>query len=188
MKHLATWSTKMSSRNHWTFSTPPKSPQSFNFPTKLRQECQCLHIMINIIVNGSKFDPHLHKWHHIFIQIGINGFRSWEKFKGSWKADLTIATDIKQAWHGPISSSRIHFRGHGIIVFHLCWGRMFGQSSLHENAIFSVCARMGNAAYIIFIMWNSISGLDSCYHFRLNISCGVAVTVRSHQKKYQVTF
>ena len=44
-----------------------------------------------------------------------------------------------------------------------------------------VCARMCNAAYIIFIMWNSISGLDTCYHFRLNISCGVAVTVRCHQ-------
>ena len=27
------------------------------------------------------------------------------------------------------------------------------QSSLHENVIFSVCARMGNAEYI---MWNSI--------------------------------
>ena len=45
---------------------------------------------------------------------------------------------------------------------------------------------MGNAAYIIFIMWNSISGLDAWYHFRFNISCGVAVTVRSHQKKNQV--
>ena len=57
------------------------------------------------------------------------------------------------------------------------------QSSLHENIVFSVCARMDNTAYIIFIMWNSISGLDTCYHFRLNISCGVAVMVRGHQKK-----
>ena len=55
-------------------------------------------------------------------------------------------------------------------------------SSMHENVVFSVCARMCNAAYGIFIMWNSISGLDACYHFRLNISRGVAVTVRSHQK------
>ena len=62
------------------------------------------------------------------------------------------------------------------------------QLSLHENVVFSVCARMYNAAYEIFIMWNSISGLDACYHFRLNISCGVAVTVRSHKRKYQVTF
>ena len=62
------------------------------------------------------------------------------------------------------------------------------QSSLHENVVFSVSARMCNAAHVIFIMWNSISGLDTCYHFRLNISCGVAVTVRSHQKKYQLTF
>ena len=52
------------------------------------------------------------------------------------------------------------------------------QSPLHEN----VCARIGNAAYIIFIMWNSISGLEAWYHFRFNISCGVTVTV-SHQKK-----
>ena len=56
------------------------------------------------------------------------------------------------------------------------------RSSLHENIVFSVCVRMGNVAYIIFIMWNSISGLDAWYHFRLNISCGVAVTVRGHQK------
>ena len=32
------------------------------------------------------------------------------------------------------------------------------QSSLHENVVFSVCVRMDNAAYIKFIMWNSISG------------------------------
>ena len=32
------------------------------------------------------------------------------------------------------------------------------QSSLHENVVFSVCAHMCNAAYVIFIMWNSISG------------------------------
>ena len=61
------------------------------------------------------------------------------------------------------------------------------QSSLHENDVFSVSARTCNAAYVIFIMWNSISGLD-CYHFRLNISCGVAVTVRSHQKKMSGNF
>ena len=54
--------------------------------------------------------------------------------------------------------------------------------SLRENVVFSVYARMCNAAYGIFIMWNSIFGLDACYHFQLNISCGVAVTVRSHQK------
>ena len=32
-------------------------------------------------------------------------------------------------------------------------------------------------------MWNTISGLDTWYHFRLNISCGVAVKVKSHQEK-----
>ena len=61
------------------------------------------------------------------------------------------------------------------------------QSFLHENVVFSVCASMGNAANIIFIMWNSISGLDAWYHIQFNISCGVAVTVRSHQEKFQVT-
>ena len=62
------------------------------------------------------------------------------------------------------------------------------QSSLHENVVFSVSARMCNAAYAIYIMWNSISGLDACYHFRLNIRCGVAVTVRSHQNKISGNF
>ena len=60
------------------------------------------------------------------------------------------------------------------------------QSSLHENVVFSVSARTCIAAYVIFIMWNSISGLDTWYHFRFNISCGVAVKVRSHQEKFQV--
>ena len=46
--------------------------------------------------------------------------------------------------------------------------------NLHENVVFSVSARTCIAAYVIFIMWNSISGLDTC--------CGVAVTVRSHKK------
>ena len=39
------------------------------------------------------------------------------------------------------------------------------QLSLHENVVFSVGACMGNAVYIIFIMWNSNSGLDAWYHF-----------------------
>ena len=60
------------------------------------------------------------------------------------------------------------------------------QLSLHENVVFSVCALMCNAVYVIFIMWNSISGLDTWYHFWFNISCGVAVKVRSHQEKFQV--
>ena len=55
------------------------------------------------------------------------------------------------------------------------------MSSLHGNGFFSVCARMENAVYITFIMWNS--SLDAWYHFRFNISCGVAVLGRSHQKK-----
>ena len=54
------------------------------------------------------------------------------------------------------------------------------QSSLHLNVVFSLRARMGFAACIIFIMWISISGLEAWYHFRFNISCGVAVTMRSY--------
>ena len=47
---------------------------------------------------------------------------------------------------------------------------------------------MGNAACIIFIMWNSISGLEAWYHFQFNHSCGVAVIVRSYPEKFQVIF
>ena len=47
---------------------------------------------------------------------------------------------------------------------------------------------MGNAACIIFIMCNSISGLEAWYHFPFNISHGVAVTVRSHREKFQAIF
>ena len=64
---------------------------------------------------------------------------------------------------------------------HVCFVNV--QSSLHENVVLSVCARMCNAAYVIFIKWNSISGLEPWYHFRFNISCGVAVMVRGHKKK-----
>ena len=52
----------------------------------------------------------------------------------------------------------------------------------------SACARMYNAANIIFIMWNSISGLDAWYHFRFNISYGVTVMMRGHQKKNSGNF
>ena len=38
---------------------------------------------------------------------------------------------------------------------------------------------------IIFIMLNSISGLDAWYHFRFNIIFGVAVKVRDLQKKFK---
>ena len=62
------------------------------------------------------------------------------------------------------------------------------QSSLHENVVSYVCGRMGNAAHILSIMRNSISGLDAWYYLRFNISCGVAVRVKSHQQKFQVYF
>ena len=70
------------------------------------------------------------------------------------------------------------------VQHHVCFINV--QSSLHENVVFSVCVHLGNAVYIVFIMWNSISGLDAWYHIRFNISCGLAVTVRSHQQKNQV--
>ena len=68
----------------------------------------------------------------------------------------------------------------------VCASSMYVQSSLHENVVCSVRARMGNATYIIFIMWSTISGLDTWYRFRLNVGCGVAVNVRSQQEKFQV--
>ena len=68
----------------------------------------------------------------------------------------------------------------GICPGHVCFVNV--QSSLHENVVFSVCVCVVNAAYIIFIMWNSISGLDAWYHFRFNISCGLAVMEKSHKK------
>ena len=49
---------------------------------------------------------------------------------------------------------------------HVCFINV--QSYLHEHVLFSIWALMCNAAW---------------YHFRLNISCGVAVTVKSYQKK-----
>ena len=62
------------------------------------------------------------------------------------------------------------------VQHHVCFVNV--QSSLHENVVFSFVsfsARVGNATYIIYIMWNSISGLDACYNFRFSLSCGVAV-------------
>ena len=53
--------------------------------------------------------------------------------------------------------------------------------------LFCLCVP-GQCRIIIFIMLNSISGLDAWYHFRFNVSYGVAVTVRSHQIKFQVIF
>ena len=65
------------------------------------------------------------------------------------------------------------------VQHHLCFVNV--QLSLHENVVFSVCARMDKAVYIMSIMWNSLSGLDAWYHFRFNISCGVAVMERGHR-------
>ena len=53
-------------------------------------------------------------------------------------------------------------------------------SSIHSR----LCMKMSS---IIFIMLNSISGLDAWYHFRFNISCGVAVMVRGHKKNQVIS-
>ena len=34
------------------------------------------------------------------------------------------------------------------------------ESPLHENVVFSVCARMGSAAYILSVMWKSIDNIS----------------------------
>ena len=46
------------------------------------------------------------------------------------------------------------------------------QLSLCENVVYSVCAPMTNTEYIIPIMWNFLSGLETWNHIRFNISCG----------------
>ena len=67
---------------------------------------------------------------------------------------------------------------------------MFCQCTVvfYENVVISVSVRMGNAAYVISIIWNSIPGLKAWYHFMFNISCGMAIMVSSHEQKFQVIF
>ena len=60
--------------------------------------------------------------------------------------------------------------------------------TFYENVVFSVSARTCNAAYVIFIMWNSISGLDTCYHFQVNISCGVECHGEKSSKRISGNF
>ena len=91
--------------------------------------------------------------------------------------------EFKNDRNGGVWQSRISKSLAECVQRHVCF--VNEQLFMHENVVFSVCARMDNAAYIIFIMWNSISGLESWNHFRFNISCGVAVTVRSHQKNFR---
>ena len=93
------------------------------------------------------------------------------------KVEISAKNDLNSGiWQRGILKSLAEYVQHRVCL-------VIVQSFLHENVIFSVCARMENAAYIIFIMWNSISGLDAWYHFRFIISCGVAVMGRGHQKK-----
>ena len=71
----------------------------------------------------------------------------------------------------------------------MCASSMYSRLCLKMSSfLFLRACTMYNAAYIIFIMWNSTSGLDAWYYFRFNISCGVVVTLRSHQIEFQVIF
>merc|ERR1711954_40635 len=96
----------------------------------------------------------------------------------SWISTILSGLEIKEHSLNNIETQSKKYRKAEYVQRHVCFVNV--QSSLHENVVFSVCARMCNAEYIIFIMWNSISDLDTCYHFRLNISCGVAVTEGGH--------
>ena len=63
----------------------------------------------------------------------------------------------------------------------VCALSIYSRLCMKMSSFLSLC--MGNAAYITFIIWNSITGLNAWYHFRFNISCGVAVMVRGHQNQ-----
>ena len=71
------------------------------------------------------------------------------------KGSIQIKNDRNGGiWQSGISKSLAEYVQHRVCL-------VIVQSSLHENVVFSVCAHMDNAAYIIVIMWNSISGLDA---------------------------
>ena len=109
---------------------------------------------------------------------------SWAKLSTSWDGTFLKRCLKKKnyrnggIWKSGISKSLAECQV-------LC---VLRQCTLHDNVVFSVCARMDNAMYIMFIMWNFISGLDAWYHIQFNISCGVAVMGRSNQNKIQVSF
>ena len=52
------------------------------------------------------------------------------------------------------------------------------QSSLH----FCLCVYVQCRVWYIYHVEFHFRLLDTCYHFWLNISCGVVVMVRSHKK------
>ena len=99
---------------------------------------------------------------------GAEGFGYWIMLLERTKRFSTLA------WKAIKKYRKADYVPHCVCFIHV-------QLSLHKYVVFSVCARMGNATYIIFIMQNSISGSDTWYHFQFNINCGVAVKVRSHQ-------
>ena len=112
------------------------------------------------------------------LKLSIELFQN-NYYLGCWLSSYHLKNDRNGGiWQSGISKSLVEY-----VQRPMCFVNV--QSSLHDNVVFSVCARMDNAAYIMFIMWNSISGLDAWYHFRFNISCDVAVTVRSHQKNFR---
>ena len=85
----------------------------------------------------------------------------------------------RRLWQSGILKSLVEYVQHRVCFVNI-------QFFLQENVVFFVCVFKDNAVYIKFIMWDSISGLEVWYHFRFNISCGVAVTVvRGHQKSFR---
>ena len=71
---------------------------------------------------------------------------------------------IKQStsdWINHLCSHQEKYRKAEYIQRRVCFVNV--QSPLYENVVFF--AHISNAAYIIFIMWNTISGLDAWYHF-----------------------
>ena len=142
-----------------------------------------MHENLWVLSSTRSRDSPTSNWLWLFLSQGVVsgwGIQSWLP---SWMQQV-LEQIIRHFYWLKIGlndwSNKKKYRKAECVQCRVCFVNV--QSSLHENIVLSVCARMCNAAYVMFIMWNSISGLDACYHFQLNVSCGVAVTVRSHQK------
>ena len=108
----------------------------------------------------------------------LKAFSNWNKL-GQWQSQTPFSSDILVNTGCPkntdlqagICFGEAHRIMQGaskkrkILQSRICPQRcvcfVYLQLTLHENVVFSVCARKGDAVYIIFIMWSSISGLDT---------------------------
>ena len=84
---------------------------------------------------------------------------------GHWNQNNRFELTAAHIFNSKISLKK--YRKAEYVQRRVCFANV--QSSLHQNDVFSVCARMDNAAYNKFIMWNSISYLDTSYHFRFSV-------------------